>query len=246
MSLHILTINAGSSSLKLALFGVEDSPKKSFEAVIDDIGSPAAAFAATGAKLPAVNKPVAAPDHQAAARLLTDWLKQVHEGTIDAIGHRIVHGGPKYYEPHVIDDTVMEDLGKLTLFDPEHLPIELQLIGVFQALYPNATQTACFDTAFHHDLPNVARLLPIPRQYAAKGIRRYGFHGVSYAFVLSELERLEGAEVAQGRLILAHLGNGVSLTAVHQGKSIDTTMGLTPASGVPMSSRAGDLDPGLA
>jgi len=137
-------------------------------------------------------------------------------------------------------------LGELTLFDPEHLLIELQLIGAFQELYPNVKQVACFDTAFHHDLPDVARLLPIPRHYEAKGIRRYGFHGLSYAFVLEEIQRLDGADAANGRLVLAHLGNGVSLTAVHHGKSIDTTMGLTPAGGVPMSTRSGDLDPGLA
>jgi acetate kinase len=244
---RIITVNAGSSSIKLALFEVDDTPKRSFEAVIENIGQPTARFTVKGEAADDVSKPIVAPDHVAAAGTLADWLKQQISGyVITAIGHRIVHGGPKYYEPCVIDDTVMADLGELTLFDPEHLLIELQLIGAFQELYPNVKQVACFDTAFHHELPDVARLLPIPRHYEAKGIRRYGFHGLSYAFVSEEIKRLEGAEAANGRLVLAHLGNGVSLVAVHHGKSIDTTMGLTPASGVPMSTRSGDLDPGLA
>ena len=115
----------------------------------------------------------------------------------------------------------------------------------FHRRFPDLPQVACFDTAFHHDLPRVARLLPIPRRYEAQGVRRYGFHGLSYAFLMGELARLAGAEAAQGRVILAHLGNGASLAAVHDGKAMDTSMGFTPTAGVPMSTRSGDLDPGL-
>ena len=133
----------------------------------------------------------------------------------------------------------------LVQVDPEHLPEEILLTEAFHHRFPDLPQVACFDTAFHHDLPQVARLLPIPRRYEAKGVRRYGFHGLSYAFLMGELARLGGDEAARGRVILAHLGNGASLAAVHNGKPVDTSMSFTPAAGVPMSTRSGDLDPGL-
>ncbi len=141
---------------------------------------------------------------------------------------------------------MVEELHRLAPFDPEHLPEEIQLTEAFHRRFPDLPQVACFDTAFHHDLPRVARLLPIPRRYEAKGVRRYGFHGLSYAFLMGELARLAGTEAAQGRVILAHLGNGASLAAVRDGKTMDTSMSFTPAAGLPMSTRSGDLDPGLA
>jgi acetate kinase len=140
---------------------------------------------------------------------------------------------------------MVEELRRLSPFDPEHLPEEILLTEAFHRRFPDLPQVACFDTAFHHDLPRVARLLPIPRRYEAQGVRRYGFHGLSYAFLMGELARLAGAEAAQGRVILAHLGNGASLAAVHYGKPMDTSMSFTPTAGVPMSTRSGDLDPGL-
>jgi acetate kinase len=140
---------------------------------------------------------------------------------------------------------MVEELRQLSAFDPEHLPEEIQLTEAFHRRFPDLPQVACFDTAFHHDLPRVARLLPIPRRYDAQGVRRYGFHGLSYAFLMEELARLAGTETAQGRVILAHLGNGASLAAVRDGKPVDTSMSFTPTAGVPMSTRSGDLDPGL-
>jgi acetate kinase len=140
---------------------------------------------------------------------------------------------------------MVEELRRLSPFDPEHLPEEILLTDAFHRRFPELPQVACFDTAFHHDLPRVARLLPIPRRYEALGVRRYGFHGLSYAFLMGELARLGGDEAARGRIVLAHLGNGASLAAVREGKSLDTSMGFTPAAGVPMSTRSGDLDPGL-
>jgi acetate kinase len=140
---------------------------------------------------------------------------------------------------------MVEELHRLSPFDPEHLPEEILLTEAFHRRFPDLPQVACFDTAFHHDLPRVARLLPIPRRYEAKGVRRYGFHGLSYAFLMEELGRVAGAEAAQGRIILAHLGNGASLAAVRDGKPVDTSMSFTPTAGVPMSTRSGDLDPGL-
>jgi acetate kinase len=140
---------------------------------------------------------------------------------------------------------MVQELRRFSAFDPEHMPEEILLIEAFQRRFPDLPQVACFDTAFHHDLPRVARMLPIPRRYEAQGVRRYGFHGLSYEFLMGELARLAGTEAAQGRVILAHLGNGASLAAVRGGKSVDTSMSFTPTAGVPMSTRSGDLDPGL-
>jgi acetate kinase len=177
---------------------------------------------------------------------LMDWIEErTRRDGLTAVGHRVVHGGPTYSEPLRITAEMVEELHRLSPFDPEHLPEEILLTGAFHRRFPGLPQVACFDTAFHHDLPRVARLLPIPRRYEAQGVRRYGFHGLSYAFLMGELARLAGEEAAQGRVILAHLGNGASLAAVRDGHSVDTSMSFTPAAGVPMSTRSGDLDPGL-
>jgi acetate kinase len=189
---------------------------------------------------------VTAPDHTVAVGALMDWIEERGgRDALTAVGHRVVHGGPKYSQPQRITAEMVEELLRLSAFDPEHLPEEIQLTKAFHRRFPDLPQVACFDTAFHHDLPRVARLLPIPRRYEAQGVRRYGFHGLSYAFLMGELARLAGTEAAQGRVILAHLGNGASLAAVHRGKSVDTSMSFTPTAGVPMSTRSGDLDPGL-
>jgi acetate kinase len=189
---------------------------------------------------------VTAPDHTKAVGALMDWIEERREhDVLTAVGHRVVHGGPKYSRPQRITAEMVEELHRLSPFDPEHLPEEILLTEAFHRRFPDLPQVACFDTAFHHDLPRVARVLPIPRRYEAQGVRRYGFHGLSYAFLMEELARLAGAKAAQGRVILAHLGNGASLAAVRDGESIDTSMSFTPAAGVPMSTRSGDLDPGL-
>jgi len=186
------------------------------------------------------------PDHTAAVAVLLHWLEE-HRGqeALSAVGHRVVHGGPKYSEPQRITPEMVEELRRLSPFDPEHLPEEIALVEAFGRRFPELPQVACFDTAFHHDLPRVAQMLPIPRRFEAQGVRRYGFHGFSYAFLMEELARVAGTEAARGKVVLAHLGNGASLAAVHEGKSVDTSMSFTPTSGVPMSTRSGDLDPGL-
>ena len=192
------------------------------------------------------SRSVTAPDHTAAVGVLMDWIEErIGSDALTAVGHRVVHGGPKYSKPQRITPEMVEELHRLSPFDPEHMPEEILLTEAFHRRFPDLPQVACFDTDFHHDLPRVARLLPIPRRYEAQGVRRYGFHGLSYAFLMGELARLAGAEAAQGRVILAHLGNGASLAAVRRGKSIDTSMGFTPTAGLAMSSRSGDLDPGL-
>jgi acetate kinase len=157
----------------------------------------------------------------------------------------VVQGGQKYYQPQRITAEMLEDLRRLIPLDPEHMPEEILLTEALHRRFPGLPQVACFDTAFHHDLPRVARLLPIPRRYEAQGVRRYGFHGLSYAFLIGELERLGDPAATAGRVILGHLGNGASLAAVRDGKSMDTSMSFTPTAGIPMSTRSGDLDPGL-
>ena len=243
----ILTINGGSSSIKFAFFAGGAPPRRILEGSIERIGLPEAALRVKGLN-PTDNfsRPLAAPDHTVAVGALMDWIEErLGRIALTAVGHRMVHGGPKYSDPQLITKEMVEELRQLKPFDPEHLPEEILLTEAFHRRFPDLPQVACFDTAFHHDLPRVARLLPIPRRYEAQGVRRYGFHGLSYSFLMGELARLAGAEAAQGRIILAHLGNGASLAAVHHGKAIDTSMGFTPTAGVPMSTRSGDLDPGL-
>jgi len=242
---RILTLNGGSSSIKFALFEAGDSLRRILEGTLERIGLPAATLRVKGVDHDdTFSRSVTAPDHTAAVGLLTDWIESRSE-TLTAVGHRVVHGGPKYSEPQRITSEMVEELRRFSSFAPDHLPEEILLAEAFQRRFPNLPQVACFDTAFHHDLPRVAQMLPIPRRYEAQGVRRYGFHGLSYEFLMGELTRLAGKKTTQGRVILAHLGNGASLAAVRDGKSVDTSMSLTPTAGVPMSTRSGDLDPGL-
>jgi len=243
----ILTINGGSSSIKFALFEADKSLVRMLAGGIEGIGLPQGSFTAKGLnKTDDFSRPVAAPDHRTAVGLLMDWIQErIERGALTAVGHRVVHGGPKYWEPQRITPAIIEELRQLSPFDPEHLPEEILLTEAFHRRFPHLTQIACFDTAFHHDMPRVAQLLPIPRRYEVAGVRRYGFHGLSYEFLREELVRLGDPAATTGRVILAHLGNGASLAAMRDGKSIDTSMGLTPTAGLVMSTRTGDLDPGL-
>jgi acetate kinase len=242
---HILTINGGSSSIKFALFNSGTSPKRILAGGIDRIGLPDATLHAKGLdEADTFSRSVPAPNHKAAVAILMDWIEKRRD-SLAAVGHRVVHGGPKYSAPQRVTPEMVADLRMLTPFDPEHLPEEILLTEAFHHRFPDLLQVACFDTAFHHNLPLVARLLPIPRRYEAQGVRRYGFHGLSYAYLMEELASVAGTEAAKGRVILAHLGNGASLAAVRNGKSVDTSMSLTPAAGFPMSTRSGDVDPGL-
>src|SRR5450756_1084271 len=244
---RILTINGGSSSIKFALFEADDSLRRILEGGIERIGFPEATLRVKGLdQTDNFALLVTAPDHTVAVGAVMDWIEERSgRDALTAGGHRVVHGGPKYYKPQRITAEMVEELHRLSPLDSEHLPEEILLTEAFHRRFPDLPQVACFDTAFHHDLPRVAQLLPIPRRYEAQGVRRYGFHGLSYSFLLEELARLAGPEAARGRVILAHLGNGASLAAVCDGKSVDTSMGFTPAAGLPMSSRSGDLDPGL-
>lgn len=243
----ILAVNAGSSSIKFALFETSTPLRRMLDGRIERIGLSEPSLIARGpGPNRRVSRTVTAPDHAAASQILLDWLfEEANARSLTAVGHRFVHGGPAYSKPERITKGMLARLQQLRSYDPEHLPAEIALAETLHSHLPETEQIACFDTAFHHDMPRVARLLPIPRRYDAMGIRRYGFHGLSYAFLLQELERRAGATAANGRVVLAHLGNGASLAAVRQGRGVDTTMAFTPASGLMMGTRCGDVDPGL-
>jgi acetate kinase len=241
----VLAINAGSSSIKFAVHEAGPASTPSLHGKLDRIGIDGTMLSWT-TREGSSERRFDAPDPETATRLLIDWLEaQDVFASISAVGHRVVHGLERT-EPVRITPGVLAELHRATPYAPDHLPREIQVIEALGERYPRLSQVACFDTAFHAGMPAVARLLPIPRRYYEKGVRRYGFHGLSYAYLLDELARVAGHEVAGGRVVLAHLGNGVSLAAVAGGKSIDTSMGFTPAAGLVMSTRSGDLDPGVA
>ena len=243
----VLTINRGSSSIKFALYENSEPLKRALHGAVDRIGLGGTTLTyvdqTTG---PHHSLPLDAPHHESAAGLLLDWLcEQRSFESVQAVGHRVVHG-MRHAEPELVTQALLDELHRISPYAPDHLPGEIELIEALRKRYPNLPQVACFDTAFHRTMPRVARLLPIPRRYDAKGVQRYGFHGLSYAYLMEELVRLGDPAATAGRVILAHLGNGASIAAVRDGKSIDTSMGFTPTAGLVMSTRSGDLDPGLA
>jgi acetate kinase len=242
---HVLTINGGSSSIRFAIFEAGAS-RPSSSGRIERIGMRGTNLVhANEAGVASLPLRVTAPDHRTAAAFLIGWLeRQCFFPSIRAIGHRVVHG-MKHSAPERVTPVLLAELRRITPYDPDHLPGEIELIQIFLKRHPMLPQVACFDTAFHRTMPKVAKLLPIPRRYATKGVERYGFHGLSYAYLMEELARRGDPAARRGRVILAHLGNGASLAAVRDGRSIDTSMGFTPAAGLVMSTRSGDLDPGL-
>jgi acetate kinase len=246
---HLLTLNAGSSSLKLAVLTAEAPPRRLLSAAVSRVGLPGATLAITTGSSPEIRDAVEAPDHAKALSVLLDRLDRLAPryplARARAAGHRVVHGGPRYDRARRITPEVIEELSRLSPLDVDHLPAEIAIMKELGRLAPALPQVACFDTAFHRDLPRVARLLAIPFRYEAEGVRRYGFHGLSYTYLMAELARVAGAEAARGRVVLAHLGSGASLAAVREGRCIETTMGFTPTAGIPMGTRSGDLDPGV-
>lgn len=219
MSRRILTVNVGSSSVKVALFDADGAELR------------------RGA---AADVTVAGTD--AVRRALSDLSLEAARPA--AVVHRIVHGGADYADPVAVTPAVLNDLRRLRRLAPEHLPPELDAVGVIGGLLPGVPQFACFDTAFHRHMPDVARRYPLPRRFWDAGVQRYGFHGLSCESIVAALERLDPA-ARSSRVIVAHLGGGSSLTAIQDGRSVDTTMGFSPAGGVMMGSRSGDLDPGV-
>ena len=244
---NILTINGGSSSIKFALYAAVKPLKRGLHGTVDRIGLSGTNLTFNDpAKKQPESRSLAAADHKSAANFLIDWLEtQPDFAAVKAVGHRVVHG-MKHIQPEIVTPDLLNELHRIAPYDPDHLPREIELIEAFRQRHPKLPQVACFDTAFHQTMPRVAKLLPIPRRFDAKGIQRYGFHGLSYAYLMEELARLGDPAATKGCVILAHLGNGASLAAVRDGKSIDTSMGFTPTAGLVMSTRSGDLDPGLA
>jgi acetate kinase len=243
----LLTLNAGSSSIRFALYQNGGRLERRLHGKVDRIGLSGTSLSFNDpAKSQQCSRRLTAPDHAAATEYLMDWLAE-QEGFagIAGVGHRVVHGMQRS-APAWVTPELLQELHRISPYDPEHLPSEIALIEAFSRRYPQLPQLACFDTAFHQGMPRLAKLLPLPRRLEAQGVQRYGFHGLSYAYLIEELLRMGEPAANKGRAILLHLGNGASLAAVRQGQCIDTSMGFTPASGMMMSTRSGDIDPALA
>lgn len=247
---NILAVNGGSSSIKFSVYDLSSAdaalPEKWLTGKIDRIGrgDPMLTYR-DDRNNSSGHVPATAADLGAAGSFLLDWLRKREEVfPLAAVGHRVVHGG-QFTQAMLVDEALLGELQKLSVYDPDHLPGEIALIRQIRGFDPQLPQIACFDTAFHAGMPRVAKLLPVPRRYEREGMRRFGFHGLSYAYILEELTRIAGPALAGGSVIIAHLGNGASLAAVREGMSVDTTMGFTPAGGIVMGTRPGDLDPGV-
>ncbi|MBV9329200.1 MAG: acetate/propionate family kinase [Chloroflexi bacterium] len=243
---RLLTLNVGSSSLKAVLFHAGPPLRVEVRASAERIGilNPSLDITDPHATVLFTHSD-SLPDHQAALKVLFDWLRaRGLDAGLAAVGQRVVHGGRQYSAPTLITDTLLHDLRELVPLDTEHLPQALRVIEHVRHLYPDLPQVACFDTAFHRQMPRVAQMLPMPRELWDAGVVRYGFHGLSYTYILQELRTLDSA-AADSRLIIAHLGNGASMAAIHHGVGVETTMGLSPTGGLVMSTRSGDLDPGV-
>jgi acetate kinase len=240
----ILALNAGSSSIRFGLFDTSDQLAAKLRGKLDLSGVSGGSLTVNGEAIEAF-LPSNDASRPSSAERLFDWLEVLPEfAAVQSVGHRVVHG-MQYSVPEKVTPELIADLRRNVPFDLQHLPLEIELMEAISRRCPALPQVACFDTAFHRSMPRVARVLPIPRRYEALGVRRYGFHGLSYEFLMQELARLDVPAAKNGRVILAHLGNGASLAAVRNGQCIDTSMGFTPASGLVMGTRSGDLDPGV-
>jgi len=240
----ILTVNRGSGTLKAGLYTAARPPALVASMKVDRAGTPDARIKIADPSGKALFD--SAIKHGATNSDLTailEWLRENgYAASLVGIGHRLVHGGPRYTESQKITPEVLAELEKIAPLDPDHTPQAIQIIRFFIDRLPETPQVGCFDTAFHVCLPKVARMYALPRRLYDEGVRRYGFHGLSCEYILQQL-RAEDPTLAAGRLIVAHLGNGASITAVHQGKSVDTSMGFTPLEGLVMATRSGDIDP---
>lgn len=238
--MNLVTINSGSSSIKAALFPVDDPSRCVGRFSLAGIGQPSGRVTEDdGAGTRVRDEAVPLPDAGSALEVLFDCLS---DQSFAAIGHRIVHGGPRFHEPTWVSPDLRTELERIRSFVPLHLPPQIEAMDQFSARYPDVPQVACFDTAFHHDLPEVARVIALPERFGE--LRRFGFHGLSYESILGQLREIASKE-ASGRVIVAHLGAGASMAAVRAGVCVETTMGFTPTSGLVMATRPGDVDPGL-
>lgn len=242
----ILTLNSGSSSLKFAIYQPLPREQLILSGKLERIGLPGSRVEILGEGREPWREETALPDHPAATRVVFDHLRKANLAQdLSAIGHRVVMGGPQHVAPQRVTPELMRELNDLCRVDPAHLPAAIRTIEAAEKFRPGIPQAACFDTSFHRAMPQVAQTYALPRELVQRlGIIRYGFHGLSYEYILSELRRIDPV-AALGKVIIAHLGNGASMAAINQGRSVETTMGFTPAGGLVMSSRPGDLDPGV-
>jgi acetate kinase len=249
----ILVLNAGSSSVKFSTFAVDARGRDlalRYRGAIDGIGSHPRFVVADAEGLRVVDQAVAtrrvgAADHEDLLPLLHEWIAgHADQLRVAAVGHRVVHGGEQFAAPVMLDDMILDQLEKLAPLAPLHQPHNLAPIRVISRIAPDIPQVACFDTAFHRTQPPVSQLYALPRDLSATGVKRYGFHGLSYEYIASVLPGLVG-DVARGRVVAAHLGNGCSMCAMRDGKSVATTMGFTALEGLPMGTRSGAIDPGV-
>ncbi|WP_157858167.1 acetate/propionate family kinase [Pelodictyon luteolum] len=243
---YILVFNAGSSSIKFALYASGAPLQSIYAGELTRIGSSGSTLSVRhrgGAS--SGGEPAGASGHEAAFRRIFSWIQSVDAPPPDIIGHRLVHGGPLYADPAIVTPELLADIGRLVPYAPEHLPPALKGVALAAELMAGVPQVACFDTAFHRSMPEVARMYALPEPVRRQGVQRYGFHGLSYQYLLTELRRMGERSADRGRVVLAHLGHGASMVAVKDGKSVETTMGFSPAGGLVMSTRTGDLDPGV-
>lgn len=238
---HILCINTGSSSLKLHVYAIGVGERVLVRGIVKDIGQDDASIRLVDANaVPIVERNLGSIDHSQAIDEGLSALSALDIPAIEAVGHRVVHGGPEHLTPEVLSPGLIGDLAAHIAWAPLHLPVSLCVVAAISAYHPTLPQVACFDTAFHAGMPELSRRLPLPRHFFDEGVRKYGFHGLSYEYVLGEL-----GDEASGRLVMAHLGNGASMVACLDGHPIETTMGMTPLGGFMMGSRTGDMDPGV-
>jgi acetate kinase len=244
---HILTINSGSSSIKFSLYGLGKTERLVLEGELGRIGVGQGFFRVKGPEGQQLTaQDLDLPNHEAALKALFAWLEGHETGQeLHAVGHRLVHGGMAHVQPQLVSAALMKDLNLLMPLAPDHLPQEIKGLEAVQRQYPRLPQVVCFDTAFHRRMPEVAQRYALPEPFFGAGLQRYGFHGLSYEYLTQELAREAGPQKGPGKLIMAHLGNGASMAAIEDGRSLDTTMGMTPAGGLMMSTRSGDLDPGV-
>jgi acetate kinase len=244
---HFLTINSGSSSIKFSLYAMGETERLVLKGELGRIGVSQGFLQVKDYESNELtDQELNLPDHETALKALFAWLRGHEVGKdLHAVGHRLVHGGTVHVEPQLVSSGLIEDLKQLIPLAPDHLPDEIKGLEAVHQLFPGLPQVACFDTAFHRRMPEVAQRYALPGYLYHEGLRRYGFHGLSYEYILQELAREAGTSAASGKLIVAHLGNGASMAAIEGGRSLDTTMGLTPTGGLVMSTRSGDLDPGV-
>ena len=242
----ILALNTGSSSIKFSLYESGKTEELLFSGSLTRIGLTDATFSVNDPEGRYIDcQKVEVADHAAACRHVFSWLTRHGFGMPDAVGHRVVHGGLRHTAPEKVTPELIDSVTELVPYAPEHLPQALNAIRYATTELPGVFQVACFDTAFHSTMPPLAKLCPIPEKFRKQGVQRYGFHGLSYQYILSQLQAKGDPLARKGRIIFAHLGHGASMAAVLDGRGIETTMGFSPAGGLVMSTRTGDLDPGV-